>query len=102
MDDPNYCLYYKIMGHPTKNCYIFKDILQTLLDADVLKLHSKQKNVTANLTSIHFSRDLPLTSVGLVIIPKRKQRVINIDPHNKNKRACPYPLSSGRDNVGLL
>jgi len=26
-DDPNYCLYHKILGHPIKNCYIFKDVL---------------------------------------------------------------------------
>ena len=38
-DDPNYCLYYKMLGHPTKNCYIFKDVLQALIDVDILKLH---------------------------------------------------------------
>ena len=27
IDDPNYCLYHKILGHPTKSCYIFKDVL---------------------------------------------------------------------------
>jgi len=40
-DNPNYCLYHMILGHPTKSCYIFKDILQALIDAEVLKLHSK-------------------------------------------------------------
>jgi len=38
-DDPSYFLYHKMLGHPTKNCYIFKDILQALIDAEVLKLH---------------------------------------------------------------
>jgi len=38
-DNPNYCLYHTMLGHPTKNCYIFKDILQVLIDAEVLKLH---------------------------------------------------------------
>ena len=37
-EDPNYCLYHRMLGHPTKNCYIFKDVLQTLIDAKVLKL----------------------------------------------------------------
>jgi len=23
-DDPNYCLYHKMVGQPTKSCYIFK------------------------------------------------------------------------------
>ena len=26
-DNPSYCLYHMILGHPTKNCYIFKDVL---------------------------------------------------------------------------
>jgi len=26
-DDPNYCLYHRMVGHPTKACYIFKDVL---------------------------------------------------------------------------
>ena len=26
-DNPNYCLYHRMLGHPTKSCYIFKDIL---------------------------------------------------------------------------
>ena len=39
-DDPSYCLYHRMLGHPTKNCYIFKDVLQALIDAEVLKLRS--------------------------------------------------------------
>jgi len=27
IDDPTYCLYHRMLGHPTKNCYIFKDVL---------------------------------------------------------------------------
>jgi len=37
-DNPNYYLYHRMLGHPTKSCYIFKDILQALIDAKVLKL----------------------------------------------------------------
>jgi len=36
-DDPSYCLYHRMLGHPTKNCYIFKDVLQALINAEVLK-----------------------------------------------------------------
>ena len=50
-DNPNYCLYYKMLGHPLKSCYIFKDILQALIDAKVLKLHPEQKKVIANMMS---------------------------------------------------
>ena len=31
---------------PTKRCYIFKDVLQALIDAEVLKLRQEQKRVT--------------------------------------------------------
>jgi len=50
-DNPNYCLYHRMLGHPTKSCYIFKDILQALIDAEVLKLRLEQKKMTANMTS---------------------------------------------------
>jgi len=36
-DDPNYYLYHRMLGHPSKNCYIFKDVLQDLIDAEVFK-----------------------------------------------------------------
>jgi len=38
IDGPNDCLYHRMLGHPTKNCYVFKDILQALIDVEVLKL----------------------------------------------------------------
>jgi len=50
-DNPNYYLYHRMLGHPTKSCYIFKDILQDLIDAEVLKLRPEQKKVMANMTS---------------------------------------------------
>ena len=37
-NDPSYYLYHRMLGHPIKNCYIFKDVLQALIDAKVLKL----------------------------------------------------------------
>ena len=42
-DNPNYCLYHRMLGHPNKSCYIFKDILQVLIDAEVLKLRPEQR-----------------------------------------------------------
>jgi len=50
-DDPSYCLYHRMLGHPTKNCYIFKVILQALIDVEVLKLRPEKKKVTANMTA---------------------------------------------------
>ena len=72
-DDPKYCLYHRMLGNPTKSCYIFKDVLQALIDADVLKLYPEKKKVTANMTflmPLQFGRDLPLAPTGVVFIPK--------------------------------
>ena len=69
-DDPNYCLYHRMVGHPTKSYFIFKDVLQALIDAEVLKLRPEQKKVTANTVSLQFGTGLPLVPAGVVPIPK--------------------------------
>jgi len=69
-NDPNYCLYHRMVGHPRKSCYIFKDIPQALKDADVLKLRPKQKRVTVNMTFLQFVKDLPSMLAGAVPISK--------------------------------
>jgi len=50
-DDPSYCLYHKILGTLPRNCYIFKDVIQVLIDVEVLKLGPEQKKVTTNMTA---------------------------------------------------
>ena len=50
-ENPNYCLCHRMSGHPTKNCYIFKDVLQALIDVEVLKLRPEHKKVTANMAA---------------------------------------------------
>jgi len=82
-DNPNYCLYHRMLGHPTKSYYIFKDILQALTDAKVLKLHSEQKKVTANMTSFLQFGVQPPTLTGVVPILKGELRALNIDPHHQ-------------------
>ena len=81
-DNPNYYLYHRMLGHPTKSCYIFKDILQVLIDAEVLKLRPEQKKVTTNMTSFLQFGVQPSTPAGVVPIPKGELRMINIDPHH--------------------
>jgi len=85
-DNPNYCLYHKMLGHPTKSCYVFKDILQALIDAKVLKLHPEQKKVTANMTSfLQFRKKTP-EPARAVPIPKGELRMINTDPHHQHAK----------------
>ena len=66
-DDPNYCLYHRMVGHPTKSCYIFKDVLQALIDAEVLKLRPGQKNVTSNTSTIQSGTGLPPMPAGVAL-----------------------------------
>jgi len=95
-DNPNYCLYYRMLEHPTKSCYIFKDIFQALIDAEVLKLSPEQKKVTANMTSFLQFRNQPSTPVGAVPIPKGELKMINIDPHHQQKKGLvPIPTPQG-------
>ena len=75
-----------MLGHPTKSCYIFKDILQALTDAKVLKLRSEQKKVTANMTSFLQFRVQPPTLTGVVPILKGELRALNIDPHHQQQK----------------
>ena len=72
IDDPIYCLYHRIVGHPTKSCYICKDILHALIDANVFKLQPKQKKVIAKMASLQVDRDFPLMPARVVHISKRE------------------------------
>ena len=79
-----------------KNCYIFKDVLQALIDVDVLKLRPEKKKVTANMTSLQCGKEILSVPVGVVPIPKGELRVINTDPHNKmGKGLIPIPTPRG-------
>ena len=40
-NDPNYCLFYRIVHHPTGRCFILNDKIQALVDAGVLTLKSE-------------------------------------------------------------
>ena len=94
-DNSNYYLYYRMVRHPTKSYYIFKDILQALIDVDVLKLRPEQKKVTANMTSLQFDKDLLLAPTRVVPIPKWELRMTNTDPHNKEKGLVPVSAPRG-------
>ena len=95
-DNPNYCLYHRMLRHPTKSCYIFKDILQALIDVKVLKLRSEQKKVMANMISFLQFGNQPPTPVGVVPILKEELRMINTDPHHpQEKGLVSIPISQG-------
>ena len=89
-----------MVGHPRKSCYIFKDIPQALKDTNELKLRPKQKRVTVNMTFLQFGRDLPSMPAGAVPISKGELKVVNADPHHKEKKGLVSIPTPRRNNVG--
>ena len=86
-----------MLGHPTKSCYVFKDILQALIDAEVLKLRPEQKKVTSNMTSVLQFGKQPPTPSGVIPVPMGELRVINPDPHQQQvKGLVPVPTPQGK------
>jgi len=69
--DPNYCLFHRMVHHPTNKCFVLKDKVQALVDAGVLGLKSEQKKVTANMVTLKFDT-MPKVTVpdGSFPIPK--------------------------------
>ena len=102
-----------MLGYPTKNCYIFKDILQDSIDAEVLKFRPEQKKMTANMTSFLQFGVQPPTPAGVAPIAKGELRwSIQIHTTSKRKvsylflllkeRSCGFILTSWRASSGLL
>src|SRR4051812_41517753 len=50
-NDSRYCLYHRGGAPPTKNCGFYKDKVEALADAGVLRLKKEKKTATANMTS---------------------------------------------------
>jgi len=77
-NDLNYCLFHRMVHHPTSKCFVLKDKIQALIDAGVLTLKSKQKRVTANMVSLNFGT-FPKVIVknGLTSVPEARLDVIN-------------------------
>lgn len=55
--DPKYCLYHRIVSHNIKDCFVFKDKVQELLDTKALA--KEEKKVTTNMVSMQFG-EFPL------------------------------------------
>jgi len=53
-NDSNYCLFYRMVHHPTSKYFVLKDKIQALVNADVLTLKLEQKKVIANMVTLNF------------------------------------------------
>ena len=60
-NDPKYCLFHRMIHHPTDKCFVHKDRIQALVDAGVLTLKSEQKKVTANMVTLEFGKTTKVT-----------------------------------------
>nr|ABD63154.1 hypothetical protein 20.t00006 [Asparagus officinalis] len=99
VDDPNYCRYHRFLGHPTKKCYVFKDILQNLVNANVLTLKPEQKTVSTNMIAVQFG-DFPpvVTANGVIPIRKGEMHLKNVDPHSQKDRGL-VPLTTQKGEI---
>ena len=50
-----------MVHHPTSRCFVFKDNIQTLVEAGVLILKSEQKKVTDAMVTLNFENFLKVT-----------------------------------------
>ncbi|MQL89747.1 hypothetical protein Taro_022322 [Colocasia esculenta] len=39
VDEPNYCLYYRMLGHSIEDCYVFKNEIQKLIQSRLITMH---------------------------------------------------------------
>ena len=86
-----------MLGYPTKSCYVFKNILQALIDVEVLKLRPKQKKVTTNMTLFLQFGVQPPTLAGVVSIFKGELRMVNIGPHHRREKdLVPISIPQGK------
>jgi len=89
-NDPKYCLFHRMIHHPTDKCFVLKDRIQALIDSGVLTLKSEQKKVTANMVTLEFSKTPKVTVPdGTYSIPAPRLEV-------------KHPAAKTQDNRGLV
>ncbi|XP_020249276.1 uncharacterized protein LOC109826667 [Asparagus officinalis] len=91
------------LGHPTRKCYVFKDILQNLVNVNVLTLKPEQKSISTNLITVQFS-DFPLEAAvdGVVPIPKEEMHRKNTDRLGQKDKGCHLSTSTIRNPLRTL
>ena len=101
-NDPNYCLFSRMVHHPTSKCFILKDKIQALVDAEILTLKSEQKKVTTNMVTLNFET-FPKVTIqdGVVPAAKARMEVINLlAKEQEAKGLVPLTTKSGK-SVGV-
>lgn len=98
INDPKYCLYHKNIKHKTKDCYVLKDKIQTLIDAKVIQLRHEQKNVSVNAATMGSLKIL----VSTALIPTGKMVVKNYNPHNLKPKGLSPIFTKKGELIGYI
>ena len=99
-NDPKYCLYHRMIHHPTDKCYVLKDRIQALVDAGVLTLKTEQKKVTANMVTLEFGKAPKVTVPdGTYSVPAPRLEVKHPPATaQNNKGLVPLTLEKGKSS----
>ncbi|KAL0423644.1 UNVERIFIED_CONTAM: hypothetical protein Sradi_0899200 [Sesamum radiatum] len=62
IDDPKYCKYHRLLGHPIHECFIFKDKVMQLARQEKISL--EEDNAASNLITITFGSFDVMTELG--------------------------------------
>ena len=77
-NDPNYCLFHRMVDHLTSRYFVLKDKIQVLVDARVLTLKLEQKKVNGNMVTLNFETFSKTTvQDGLTPVPKARLDIVN-------------------------
>lgn len=80
INNPKHYLYHRIISHPTKGCFNLKDKIHTLVEADMLCLSTKQKNVAANIISLQFGKEPEVQRQNGIMVPRIEMLLVNLEP----------------------
>ena len=92
-NDPNNCLFHRMVHHPTNKCFVLKDKILALVDAGVLTLNSERKKVTANMVTLEFDT-MPKVTVpnGSFPIPKARLEINHLSAKQQETKGL-VPLT---------
>ena len=73
-DDPNYCMYHRLVSHPLEKCFVFKDRVMRLANENKIILDDEK--ASSNHTSITFGS---LDPVQIYILEKHEEEPVDQD-----------------------
>ena len=87
-----------MVHHPTNRCFVLKDKILALVDAEVLTLKSEQKKVTVNIMTLEFDTMPKITDPdGSFPIPKARLEINHLSgKYQETKGLVPLTLKIGK------